>query len=199
MKCTSYVDTFMLKCPHTQMEQEKGCFFCCFLDHTKGVCHGVEACEGIKGTKQGDERAEAWAKKSVWMVSRVREALKSPSSSPVRTGFAKEEGKSGVSSFSSLFPFSPALPGPDRLVDRPVRWAAWRGGQVCVLSEQWMLCTCTKSNLQELLTYRLQMVAATCKLKINMSELYRAYRQIWWSSLQVSGMQSKANQSLAIK
>ncbi len=52
----------MLECLCTQGAVKKLYFGGGLLDHTEGVCCGVEAHEGIKGTKQGDERSEAQAK-----------------------------------------------------------------------------------------------------------------------------------------
>lgn len=109
----------------THREQEKGCFFSSsLLDHTKEVSCGVEACEGIKGTKQADERGEARAKESAWMAAHVREALKKPILQPSEDWIAKEEAKSEVSSFSSL-PLSLCL------LSSP--WARLTGGSACPL------------------------------------------------------------------
>lgn len=68
--------------------------------YTRIVSCGVEPCEGIKGTKQGNERAKARAKESTCSCKRGSEKV---DLSARRGLHSKEEGKREVSSLSSLF------------------------------------------------------------------------------------------------
>lgn len=94
------------------------------LDHTKEVYCGVEACEGIKGTKQGDERGKARGQGERLNGRSCQRSSEKPIFQPSEERIAKEEGKSGVSSFSSLFLSLCLLSSP---------WVRLSGGSACPL------------------------------------------------------------------
>lgn len=95
------------------------------LDRTKEVSCGVEACERIMRTKQGSERGQEQTKQGAWKAPHVRSSEK-----PI---FRPGEGwlASFLCHLFSVYCVSSALAGPDWLVDWPVHWSAWTGGQVC--------------------------------------------------------------------
>lgn len=139
------------------------------LDRTKEVSCGVEACERIMRTKQGSERGQEQARQGAWKTPHVRSSEK-----PI---FRLGEGwlTSCLCHLFSVYCVSSALAGPDWLVDWPVHWSAWTGGQVCGVFFFWSFypVSVTVSEKMLMLFYKCQTWFIKCESFEGLCMLWR--------------------------